>query len=249
MQVISEGSAIAAELMLILSAPASKIAPASSNVRTPPPTVNGTNSSFAVRLTVSINVERFSCVAVMSSNTISSAPAALCAAASSAGSPALRRLRNCVPLTTRPASTSRQAMIRLVNISFSCCHPEVVRRLCGQKPLESRSKPAEILQHLQSRAPRFFRVKLHSKHIVLLDCCRKSATVFTFRRCIRKQRHAIRMREIDERPVRYSAQQARFAIANQQAIPSHVRRLHSEREAAALARPECEAVNVRRLLA
>src|SRR6185312_5906379 len=65
--VMMEGSAIAAELMLILSAPASKIAAASSNVRTPPPTEKGTNISRAVRRTVSSNVVRFSCVAVISS--------------------------------------------------------------------------------------------------------------------------------------------------------------------------------------
>src|SRR5262244_2188335 len=61
MHVIREGSAIAAELMLILSAPASKIAPASSRVRTPPPTVKGTNSSRAVRRTASISVLRGWC--------------------------------------------------------------------------------------------------------------------------------------------------------------------------------------------
>ena len=36
-----------------------------------------------------------------------------------AGSPASRRSRNCVPFTTRPASTSKQAMMRLVSICLS----------------------------------------------------------------------------------------------------------------------------------
>jgi hypothetical protein len=39
---------MAAELMLILSAPASKMAPASVKVRKPPPTVNGMKSCWAV---------------------------------------------------------------------------------------------------------------------------------------------------------------------------------------------------------
>jgi hypothetical protein len=40
----------------------------------PPPTVKGTKSDCAVRRTVSSSVARPSCVAVMSSSTISSAP-------------------------------------------------------------------------------------------------------------------------------------------------------------------------------
>src|SRR5437764_13199004 len=163
MHVISEGSAIAAELMLILSAPASKIAPASCSVRTPPPTVNGTNNSFAVRFTVSINVERFSCVAVMSSNTTSSAPALLCAAANSAGSPASRKLRNCVPFTTRPASTSRQAIIRFVSIrNFFLLVPSAVllRELRGYHLL-SLLKTAEIFQDFESQRAGLFRMYLH----------------------------------------------------------------------------------------
>ena len=46
----------AAELTLTLSAPASKTAAASSALRMPPPTVNGTKSSRAVRRTVSSSV-------------------------------------------------------------------------------------------------------------------------------------------------------------------------------------------------
>src|SRR3954447_26988787 len=48
----------------------------------------------------------------MSRNTSSSAPSRSYSAASSTGSPASRRSRNCVPLTTRPASTSRHGMTR-----------------------------------------------------------------------------------------------------------------------------------------
>ena len=113
---ISSGRRSAAEFTLILSAPASKTAVASSSVRTPPPTVKGTKRRRAVRRTVSSSVPRASCVAVMSSNTISSAPALAWRAANSAGSPALMRSTNCTPLTTRPLFTSRQAMMRLVSM-------------------------------------------------------------------------------------------------------------------------------------
>src|SRR5579885_3403118 len=51
MEVITPGSASAAELMLTLSAPASKTAEASSRLRMPPPTVKGMNKRCAVRLT------------------------------------------------------------------------------------------------------------------------------------------------------------------------------------------------------
>jgi len=77
MQVMSDESARAAELMLTLSAPASKMASASASVRTPPPTVKGNKQFLRGAPDVSTRVARFSWVAVMSSRTTSSAPAAL----------------------------------------------------------------------------------------------------------------------------------------------------------------------------
>src|SRR4051812_31747610 len=79
----------------------------------PPPIVNGTNTSSAVRRARSTIVSRLPDVAVMSRNTTSSAPSSSYRAASSTGSPASRRSTKFVPFTTRPASTSRQGMIRL----------------------------------------------------------------------------------------------------------------------------------------
>ena len=70
----SSGSATAAELTEILSAPASSTAWASAALRIPPPIVNGTNTSSAVRRASCATVSRFSCVAVMSRKTTSSAP-------------------------------------------------------------------------------------------------------------------------------------------------------------------------------
>ena len=71
---ISAESFTAAELIAILSAPASNTASASASSRIPPPTVNGINKQRAVRETTSIIMRRLSLVAVISSRTISSAP-------------------------------------------------------------------------------------------------------------------------------------------------------------------------------
>ena len=114
---INSGLAMALELIDTLSAPASNTAEASSAERIPPPTVNGTNNPSAVRFTVSSSVPRPSCVAVMSSSTISSAPPRACRCASSAGSPASTISTNCTPFTTRPPRTSRQAIILFVSIA------------------------------------------------------------------------------------------------------------------------------------
>jgi hypothetical protein len=70
----SSGRATAAEFTDTLSAPASSTACASSTARTPPPIVNGMNTSSAQRRARSAAVSRRSCDAVMSRNTISSAP-------------------------------------------------------------------------------------------------------------------------------------------------------------------------------
>ena len=64
--VISSGVRIAAVLIAILSAPASSSRSASATVRTPPPTVSGANTWFAVRRTTSSIVERPSGDAEMS---------------------------------------------------------------------------------------------------------------------------------------------------------------------------------------
>ena len=73
---MSSGRATAAELTLTLSAPASSTAWASATERMPPPIVKGTKTLSAVRRASSTIVSRFSCVAVMSRKTSSSAPSA-----------------------------------------------------------------------------------------------------------------------------------------------------------------------------
>ena len=72
----SSGRATAAELTLILSAPASSTACASVTLRMPPPIVNGMKTFSAVRRARSTIVSRCSCVAVMSRKISSSAPSA-----------------------------------------------------------------------------------------------------------------------------------------------------------------------------
>jgi hypothetical protein len=76
LSVSTAGRATAAELMLTLSAPARSASPTSSAVRTPPPTVSGTNSRSAVRATTSHSVARSSWLAEMSRKVTSSAPSA-----------------------------------------------------------------------------------------------------------------------------------------------------------------------------
>ncbi len=72
---ISSGRASAAELTLILSAPASSTAAASSTERMPPPTVNGIETCSATRAATSTAEPRYSSVAETSRKTSSSAPA------------------------------------------------------------------------------------------------------------------------------------------------------------------------------
>ena len=113
---INSGRSMAAEFTEILSAPSRSSFRKSSTVRIPPPTVNGMNTLAATFRTISTTVSRCSQEAVMSRNTTSSAPAASYAFAISTGSPASFRSTKLTPFTTRPLFTSRQGIIRFVNI-------------------------------------------------------------------------------------------------------------------------------------
>ncbi len=84
----------------------------------PPPTVRGINTFEAVFSTTSIIVFRPSCVAVISKNTISSAPASLYKAAISTGSPTSCSPIKFTPFTTRPSFTSRHGIMRFANITL-----------------------------------------------------------------------------------------------------------------------------------
>src|SRR5437016_731351 len=139
----SSGRWSAAVLIPTLSAPAVSIRRRSSTVLRPPPTVNGIVSTSAVRRTTSSMMPRRSWLAVMSRKITSSAPSRSYATASSTGSPASRRLVKLVPLTTRPASTSRQGITRLASIGsrgggqeFLQPHPPLVQRPADDPPLE-----------------------------------------------------------------------------------------------------------------
>ena len=74
MSVSSSGRSTAAEFTDTLSQPASSTVWASWGERMPPPIVNGMNTSSATRRASSATVSRRSLEAVMSRNTISSAP-------------------------------------------------------------------------------------------------------------------------------------------------------------------------------
>ena len=74
---ITSGLAIAAELKLVLSAPAFKRRRTSSTVRTPPPTVSGMKTCDATASIMCRIKPRLSLVAVMSKKVSSSAPCSL----------------------------------------------------------------------------------------------------------------------------------------------------------------------------
>ena len=73
---MSSGSCMAAELSETLSAPADRSLRTSFSLRMPPPMVKGMKSSSAQWRASSTMVSRFSCEAVMSRKTTSSAPSA-----------------------------------------------------------------------------------------------------------------------------------------------------------------------------
>ena len=127
-----------------------------------------------------------------------------------------------MPLTTRPASTSRQAMIRLVSMTDRKNSPE------SSDPVRP-IFPDEIALRTNCpvRPPRKTRHRIHI-----------SAAVAS------TMRNAIGVREINERSRRNASQQSR-AVAKLQTIPSHVRRLYTvRREAAALSRPTARGLSV-----
>ncbi len=112
----NSGFFTAAELTLILSAPASNKFRISFTSRIPPPTASGMKTVSATRLTNSSVVLRPSCVAEISRKTNSSAPCSSYRRACSTGSPASRKLTKFTPLTTRPSLMSRQGIILFANI-------------------------------------------------------------------------------------------------------------------------------------
>src|SRR6185437_10493266 len=79
-----------------------------------------------------------------------------------------------MPLTTRPASTSRQAMMRLARYGVPC-KPGVKAEfgLLGW----SGSDGTEILQDFQTCFGGFLRMELHSENVVALHRSRKCAAI------------------------------------------------------------------------
>src|SRR5215469_3737940 len=95
--------------------------------------------------------------------------------ANSAGSPASRSSTNCTPLTTRPASTSRQAMIRL--------------------------ESTEVLQDPQADCARFFGMKLHPEDVVAFHSGGERSAIFSRSHGMVDDRSAIRVCIVHERAV------------------------------------------------
>ena len=106
----------AAVFIVTLSAPTDSKSLTSLKSLTPPPTVNGINTSLATFSTTLNIVSLPSCDAVISKNVISSAPSESYFFATSTGSPASTISTKFVPFTTRPLSTSKQGIILLATL-------------------------------------------------------------------------------------------------------------------------------------
>src|SRR5215472_7075031 len=113
-----------------------------------------------------------------------------------------------MPFTTRPASTSRQAMILLASRYGVPGKPAAPgwrgSGLSGWKPGFgllgwSGSEGIKVLQNFQSRCSGFFRMKLDTKDVVAFDRGRKRSAVL--RACHRTlyHRRAKRVRVVDKR--------------------------------------------------
>src|ERR1700689_1256184 len=122
--------------------------------------------------------------------------------AHSAGSPASRKFLTPPPFTTRPPSTSRQAMMRLVNTSDL----------------------AEILEDREPHVSRFLWMELHSENVRLLDGSAELQPVFTRRTGCGQHRRMKRVRVVDKRILRDASQHPR-TLLDCQRIPANVRRL------------------------
>src|SRR5207247_661902 len=98
---------------------------------------------------------------------------------------------------------SRQAMMRLVSMSVR----------------------AKVAQYGKANLAGFFRVKLHSKQVLTLDCGRKLAPVFAPGYSFGGHGNAKGVRKIGKGLVGNVTKQARMC-GDFQLVPSHVRRLH-----------------------
>src|SRR6516225_6813981 len=127
-----------------------------------------------------------------------------------------------MPLTTRPASTSRHAMIRL--------------------------ESTKVLQNPQARCAGFFRVKLDSEYVIPLDRGGELASILSGGRGLFDDGRAVGVCVIDERAIVDAAQQP-AAGAHFDLVPAYVRRLDPGREARTLAGEDTCAWRIRRFYA
>src|SRR3974377_2226335 len=107
-----------------------------------------------------------------------------------------------MPFTTRPALTSRQAMMRLARVS----------------------KCTEVLQDLQSYVPRLLGMKLDAEQVAPFRRRGEGLLVGAGRDRISTQRRTVRVGEVHVGARRDSRQQTRGA-GHGQAVPAHMGRL------------------------
>src|SRR5579859_502954 len=106
-----------------------------------------------------------------------------------------------MPLTTRPASTSRQAIMRLARHGLP---GKPGFGLLGW----SGSEGTEVLQDLKTALRGFFRMELHAKNVVTFNRGGESAAILRARHRLSHHRRAKRMCVIDESSALDPAQQA-----------------------------------------
>src|SRR6185437_4437418 len=123
--------------------------------------------------------------------------------ASSVGSPASAISAKHTPFTTRPLSTSRQAIIRRAKVS----------------------QGTEVLHQLKTCLPGFLRMKLRTENVSLLNNCGEVPAIAAERGHAIRLRCAVRVREIEIGTIRDAAKQPAWRH-NMDLVPADVRRLH-----------------------
>src|SRR4051812_2993722 len=126
-----------------------------------------------------------------------------------------------MPLTTRPASTSRQAMMRLASLGVPG-KPEF--GLLGW----SGSEGTEILQNFQTCFGGFLRMKLHAEDIAPLHGGGKRAAIIRAGRSFVDHRSPVGVGVINKRSAVHALEQERSG-SNFQLVPAHVGRLYGSR--------------------
>ncbi len=186
---INDGSAIAAEFTLILSAPASKSAAASSAVRTPPP--DGERNKNLARCAGHRVEQRLASLVRRRNVQQDNLVRAGCRVP-------MRQLR-------------RIARIQQIDEANSLHHTARRHIETGNDALGQHSRHRQkVAQHLQPRLARFLRMELHAEEIPALHRAAERAGILRHANCLVHHRRAIAVRVIHKRLRRQTGKQPRL---------------------------------------